>query len=98
MSHVTKYIPAWAKVLQVCLKGIDKRYIMVYTIGKLNKRRNKMENSKDERRQFSCKRCGWIWLSHMDRPIACARCKSPYWDVDRAEKQVNPAVVETHQG
>lgn len=35
---------------------------------------------------FKCAKCGHIWLSKQflkdgkTRPIACAKCKSAYWD------------------
>lgn len=29
-----------------------------------------------------CKRCGWEWESHVEKPIRCARCRSQYWDVE----------------
>jgi DNA-directed RNA polymerase subunit RPC12/RpoP len=35
---------------------------------------------------FKCAKCGWIWLSRQymedqkSLPIACAKCKSPYWN------------------
>jgi predicted Zn-ribbon and HTH transcriptional regulator len=36
---------------------------------------------------FKCERCGYEWFSHKytaeNPPIACAKCKSPYWNVKR---------------
>lgn len=36
---------------------------------------------------FKCERCGHEWFSHKysaeNPPIACAKCKSPYWNVKR---------------
>lgn len=36
---------------------------------------------------FKCERCGHEWISHKYRPenppVACAKCKSPYWNVIR---------------
>ena len=31
-----------------------------------------------------CVRCGGGWLKRVEgRPVRCAHCKSPYWDVKR---------------
>lgn len=32
---------------------------------------------------FTCLRCGAEWASKQERPRACSRCKSSYWDVPR---------------
>ena len=33
---------------------------------------------------FECNRCGYKWISHkythQDPPVACAKCKSAYWN------------------
>ena len=35
---------------------------------------------------FKCNACGWLWISRKyledgkTKPIACAKCKSAYWD------------------
>ena len=37
---------------------------------------------------FTCKRCGHKWHPRKERkPICCARCKSPYWDIEPMEKK-----------
>ena len=43
---------------------------------------------------FKCNKCGWIWLSHQflrdgTKPIACAKCKSAYYDrpIDNNKKE-----------
>lgn len=42
---------------------------------------------------FQCNRCGYIWLSRQyleDKktiPIACAKCKSPYYNREPTEKR-----------
>ncbi len=38
-------------------------------------------------RIFKCLRCGHEWPSKMDKPLVCPKCKSPYWDRDKKEKQ-----------
>jgi RNA polymerase subunit RPABC4/transcription elongation factor Spt4 len=30
-----------------------------------------------------CKRCGYVWNSHVKAPKCCPNCKSPYWNKDR---------------
>jgi hypothetical protein len=36
------------------------------------------------RRACKCSRCGYEWLPHSSMsPIACARCKSSYWNSNR---------------
>lgn len=30
---------------------------------------------------LTCRRCGWVWHSRVDRkPAQCPRCHSPIWD------------------
>jgi predicted Zn-ribbon and HTH transcriptional regulator len=33
---------------------------------------------------FECDKCGYKWISHKythkNPPVACAKCKSPYWN------------------
>ena len=37
---------------------------------------------------WKCLRCGYIWLPRgKDKPIACAKCKSAYWDKPRKDKK-----------
>jgi NAD-dependent SIR2 family protein deacetylase len=38
---------------------------------------------------FKCNKCGWVWISrqyieddYSTIPIACAKCKSSYWNRD----------------
>lgn len=49
-----------------------------------------------ERKLFKCKRCGWEWLSRMDKPKCCARCKNPYWELEpiMAKRKVEAITVE----
>ncbi len=42
-----------------------------------------------KRKEWHCKRCGWDWYSKKTtdgKPVRCAGCKSPYWDVDPKTK------------
>jgi DNA-directed RNA polymerase subunit RPC12/RpoP len=36
---------------------------------------------------YKCERCGHVWIPRdrekRKRPIACAKCKSAYWDTPR---------------
>jgi Zn finger protein HypA/HybF involved in hydrogenase expression len=36
---------------------------------------------------FKCERCGHLWISDKftakNPPIACAKCKSPYWNIPK---------------
>lgn len=34
---------------------------------------------------FECTRCKHKWIPHTmtKKPIACPKCKSPYWDVEK---------------
>jgi hypothetical protein len=42
---------------------------------------------------FKCNKCGHIWLSKKyledgkTRPVACAKCKSPYWDREQVKNK-----------
>lgn len=39
--------------------------------------------------EHTCKRCGHTWVQRKpmtERPIRCANCKSPYYDIDRPAK------------
>ena len=39
------------------------------------------------RKVWKCDRCGHEWLSRdNERPLRCASCKSPYWDVPKKKK------------
>lgn len=33
---------------------------------------------------FKCNKCGHVWIStiytHKNPPVACAKCKTPYWN------------------
>ena len=31
-----------------------------------------------------CKRCGDEWESQSAHPLRCGKCKSPYWNIERA--------------
>ena len=40
------------------------------------------------RKIWKCDRCGHEWLSRdSDTPLRCAKCKSPYWNKPRKDKQ-----------
>ena len=38
---------------------------------------------------FKCERCGHVWISEKftakNPPIACAKCKSPYWNIPKTK-------------
>lgn len=38
--------------------------------------------------QYECERCGHLWIPReLDvEPKVCPKCKSPYWDTPRKEK------------
>lgn len=46
-----------------------------------------------KRYECKCKRCGWIWLSREEHPIACARCKNSYWSKEPIVKKEAEATV-----
>jgi len=35
-----------------------------------------------------CKRCGHEWPSKSKKPLRCGKCKSPYWDREKANRRV----------
>lgn len=35
-----------------------------------------------------CKRCQYVWLSSLGRPVACARCGSRHWDRARRKGEL----------
>lgn len=36
---------------------------------------------------WQCLRCGYIWIARTkDKPRACAKCKSKYWDREYVRK------------
>ena len=37
--------------------------------------------------QPSCLRCGHKWESQNERPLRCAKCKTPYWDTPKPERE-----------
>lgn len=46
-------------------------------------------------KKFICTRCGHIWLPRKEDangnplpPVCCPACKSPYWRINRKEKEV----------
>jgi ribosomal protein L37E len=45
-----------------------------------------MQNNNSERKPFECLRCGHKWMSYMEHPIACAKCKTPYWNIPRKDE------------
>lgn len=38
-----------------------------------------------------CKRCGHRWATRLLRPLTCSnpKCRSPYWDRERRDKNEN---------
>jgi hypothetical protein len=36
--------------------------------------------------QHSCLRCGHRWVSRRSRPLRCASCKTPYWNIPKGER------------
>jgi tRNA(Ile2) C34 agmatinyltransferase TiaS len=36
--------------------------------------------------ECTCERCGAVWLSRVDDPIRCAKCKTQYWNTLRRVK------------
>jgi predicted Zn-ribbon and HTH transcriptional regulator len=39
-------------------------------------------------KEFKCIRCGYEWLSRVEKPTACPKCKSYYWNKERVVKEV----------
>lgn len=38
---------------------------------------------------WTCKRCNHEWIGKsQDKPTICPKCKTPYWDRPRKEKEV----------
>lgn len=53
-----------------------------------------MKNDKKETRENNviiihvCKRCNWNWPQRgSNDPKVCPKCRSPYWNTERKEKQ-----------
>jgi hypothetical protein len=43
---------------------------------------------KTQRKTYECERCHYRWTPyHGKRPLRCARCRSPYWDVPKREER-----------
>lgn len=40
----------------------------------------------------TCKRCGHSWAPRVPNPQTCAKCRSPYWNIER--KRRTPASPE----
>ena len=36
--------------------------------------------------QHRCLRCGHRWVSRRARPLRCASCKTPYWNIPKGER------------
>ena len=54
-------------------------------------------------KKFKCQRCNAEWLPRSEKPIACPRCKSTYWNKPRMKRESKlkakePIVVEIIQG
>ena len=58
-------------------------------------------NKVKKKRVWHCKRCGHEWMNRRVRgeykkPTICARCKSPYWDRERAGSLSHkPSAIQT---
>jgi hypothetical protein len=37
---------------------------------------------------FTCLRCQHEWPSKKEKPVTCAKCRSPYWDIAKGTVQV----------
>ncbi len=38
--------------------------------------------------ECTCERCGHRWIARNEKlPMTCARCRSPYWNRKRKEKE-----------
>ena len=37
----------------------------------------------EENKNLECKRCGYRWTSRKKIVKTCAKCRSPYWDMER---------------
>jgi len=49
-----------------------------------------MGQKKITRTACVCERCGYEWVARKDRkPITCANCRSPYWDIKKRNKDGN---------
>lgn len=44
-----------------------------------------MSINDEDRKGLHCKRCGYSWYSRKAIVKICARCKSPYWDIDKID-------------
>ena len=38
--------------------------------------------------KISCLRCGHEWVPTIERIIVCAKCRSPYWNIPKQEKNI----------
>lgn len=46
-------------------------------------------------RAYQCERCSHRWVPRQqEKPRVCPRCKSPYWDLPRKNKNNSDEVVE----
>jgi len=47
---------------------------------------------------FTCLRCQHEWPSKKEKPVTCAKCRSPYWDIAKGtvavKKPVEPSAIE----
>lgn len=37
-----------------------------------------------------CLRCEHQWPSKLERVLTCAKCRSPYWDVPKGQRDIEP--------
>ena len=58
---------------------------------KPNKKREKTQLEKVVFKILQCKRCQHVWPSKDPKKVkVCPKCKSPYWNTDRQEKELKP--------
>ena len=42
-----------------------------------------MTEIEETREYLVCKRCGYKWFPNVKNPVRCAKCNSPFWNMDR---------------
>ena len=56
-----------------------------------NEVKNKMKQTQEEKmkrmkittNRFQCTRCSHVWISRVEQPVSCPKCKSPSWNKPR---------------
>lgn len=47
-----------------------------------------MRKVKVDALECRCTRCGGVWLARTDQtPVRCAKCGTPYWNVEKRTKK-----------